>query len=264
MNQFILLDAAIWRGHSKFDELISAVGAVPLYADLPSHDARLFGPWLLDAEAFDASIADEAPPALPWRYGVSRLFCTATVADLGVHFETQRSIAMEAGDRYYLRYADTRALAALARVLTPVQVQQLKGPVLNWGYVDRFGEVQEFGAGAPSSGQRQTMIMLSEEQGTQLLEHQLAGALADEIDTASGGRLQPLRVAAQYRHVEDAAAFVLEYGIGPFEVQRHIAAVTVETDGTLLTHDRFLEQVQGLQGSTRWHELMVWRAVSKT
>jgi len=110
------------------------------------------------------------------------------------------------------------------------------------------------------------MIVLSDEQAERLLEQQLAAALADEIDNASDGKLSPHRVAAQYRHVEDATAFVLQHGIEPFRVQRHIAAVTVETGGGLLTNERFLDQVEGLSLArpARWHELMVWRAVSKT
>ena len=117
----------------------------------------------------------------------------------------------------------------------------------------------------PADTRRQDMIVLSEGQGMKLLEQQLAAELAKEIDTASGGVLSPHRIATQYRHVEDATAFVLKHGIEPFRVPRHIAAVTVETGGGLLTDERFLDQVQGLSLArpARWHELLVWRAVSK-
>ena len=259
-------DAAILQGSTHLKELTGTGDAVPLYADLASHDARLYGPWLMDKATFDACMPDDAPLALPWRYGFSRLSSEARMADLVAHLESQRSLGMEAGDTYYLRYADTRALAALERVFTPAQVRQLKGPVAHWRYVDRFGDAHEFGADVPADGQRHAMIVLSEGQGMKLLEQQLAAELAKEIDTASGGVISPRCSAMQYRHVEDAAAFVLAHGIEPFEEQRHIAAVTVETGGTLLTNERFLDQVQGLSLArpARWHELMVWRAVSKT
>lgn len=53
MKEFVLLDAAIWRDFPDFDALMRTATAVPLYADLPSANASLFGPWLLEAEAFD-------------------------------------------------------------------------------------------------------------------------------------------------------------------------------------------------------------------
>lgn len=186
----------------------------------------------------------------------------ASLASLTVHLESQRSIAMADGDRYYLRYADTRALDALARVLTPEQVRQLKGPVMHWHYLDRFGDEREFGAGLPADPRRHAMLVLSEGQGVRLLEQQLAGALADELAAGGGDPPQPHLPAGQYPHVEASAVFVLQHGIEPLDVQRHIAAVAVETRGTVLTDARFLAQVESLRASGQWHELMKWRAVS--
>jgi Domain of unknown function (DUF4123) len=269
MNEFVLIDAAIVHGLPQFDDLTRTPNAIPLYADLPSPNASLLGPWLLDAEAFyaclgaDEPLSDE-PLGLPWRYGASSLITDATLAALVFHFESQRSIGMADGDRYYLRYADTRALDALARVLTPQQVSQLKGPVVHWRYVDRFEERREFGAGVPANARRHDAIVLSDAQSAQLLEQQLAGALADAVYAGSGGRLNPHLVASQYRHIEASAAFVLRHGIEPFEVQRHVASVAIETGGALLTDERFLTQVESLRSSRRWRELMAWRAASKT
>jgi hypothetical protein len=264
MNEFVLVDAAVWRGLSQFDDPICTTSAVSLYADLPSRDARLFGPWLFEAAAFDAIVPNDAPPALPWRYGISRLTTKVSLADLAAHFESQRSLAMAAGDRYYLRYADTRALATLERVLTPSQMAQLKGPVVHWRYLDRFDEEQEFGQAVAADPRRHEMIVLSEEQAWLLLEQQLAQVLADDVSRGSDGNLRPHLVAEQYRYVEASAAFVLEHGIEPFDVQRHIAAVAVQTGGTLLTNGEFLDDVKSLRASGRWHELMKWRAVSRS
>jgi hypothetical protein len=205
----------------------------------------------------------DEPLDLPWRYGVSSLTTDATLAALVSHLESQRSIAMADGDRYYLRYADTRALDALSRVLTPQQTSQLKGPVLHWRYVGRFEEQREFGAGIPACTRRHEAIVLSEAQSAQLLEQQLAGALADAVLAGSGGRLKPHLVASQYRHIEASAAFVLRHGIEPFEVQRHVAAVAVESGGGLFTDERFLTQIESLRSSRRWHELLTWRAVPR-
>ncbi|MGV2290594.1 DUF4123 domain-containing protein [Trinickia sp. YCB016] len=259
MNEIILLDAAIWREADELEKLMRTAYAVALYADLPSAEASLFGPWLLNAADFDAIVPIEGPLPLPWRYAVSRLSTQASLDELVAHFESQRSIAMSAGDRYYLRFADTRALATLERVLTPEQVRRLKGPVAQWRYTDRFDDQREFGAGAPADVRRQKMIVLSEQQEAMLFELQLAGALADEVVEGSGGRLEPQRLSQQYRQVEAAAAFALKHGIEPFTVQRHIAKVTVESEGVLLTNERFLARVESLRASGRWHELMRWR-----
>jgi hypothetical protein len=262
MNEFVMIDAAIWRDHPQFDALTRTANAVPLYADLPSANASHFGPWLLQADAFDACPPGDGPRDLPWRYGVSRLETDASVASLTVHLESQRSIAMMEGDRYYLRYADTRALAALARVLTPEQFQQLKGPVVHWHYLDRFGEERTFGVGVPADPRRHAMIVLSDEQSARLLEQQLAGALADELAADRSDSTQPHLPAGQYPHVEASAAFVLMHDIGPLDVQRHIATVAVETCGAVLMDPQFLAKVESSRASGQWDELMKWRAAS--
>jgi hypothetical protein len=259
MNEFVLLDAAIWREAPQFDALTRTTNAVPLYADLPSENASRLGPWLFEADAFNSCVPCDQPSELPWRYGVSRLVTDATLASLTVHLESQRSIAMAEGDRYYLRYADTRALGALARVLTPEQTRQLKGPVAHWHYLDRFGEAREFGAGVPANEHRHPMIGLSDEQSARLLEQQLIGALVDDL-AMRGDEVGHLP-AEQYPHVEASAAFVLMHGIEPFDVQRHVAAIAVETDGAVLTDARFLNQVESLRASRLWHELLKWHAV---
>jgi ABC-type transporter Mla MlaB component len=259
MKEFVLLDAAIWRDFPDFDVLRRTANAVPLYADLPSADASLFGPWLLEAEAFDTCVSADAAKEVPWRYGVSRLLTDASPATLIVHLESQRSIGMAEGDRYYLRFADTRALDALGRVLTPDQVQQLRGPVERWHYWDRFASEGEFGAGVPADPRRNDTIVLSSEQSDRLLERQLAGALADELAAGSGAADQIALTAEQLAHVDASAVFVLTHGIEPFDVQRHIAVIAVETGGAVLSDTRFMAQVESLCAFGQWHELMKWR-----
>jgi hypothetical protein len=262
VNEFVMLDAAIWREHPRFDAVMRHASVVPLYADLPSANARLFGPWLLEAAALDAIELGDEPVALPWRYGVSHLAAAVDLTDLVAHFESQRSIAMAAGDRYYLRYADTRALSTLERVLTSHQMHQLKGPVARWRYVDRFGNDWEFGAEVPADSPSHDMIILSEAQSAALLELQLAQVLADEVCRRTDGKFNPQLDPAQYLHVEACAVFVLENGIDSFDAQRHITAVAVQTGGALLENAQFLDQVKSLRVSGRWHELMNWRMVS--
>lgn len=259
MNEFILIDAAIWRDNPHFDALVRTTNAVSLYADLPSAEASLFGPWLVAADAFNACLPSEESRELPWRYGVSRLTTEASLASLAVHLESQRSIAMAEGDRYYLRYADTRALDALARVLTLEQTKQLKGPVEQWTYLDRFGEEREFGAKAPADMHRYGVIVLSAEQGDQLLVQQLARALADELAVRDDDMIREQVPAAKLPHVEASAAFVLNQGIEPFDVQRHVAATAIETDGAVLQDARFLARVESLREAGRWQELLKWR-----
>ncbi len=258
----LLLDAAIWNAHQRFDDLIHTPGANALYGDLPAPEAARLGPWLLDADAAEALLAaDDTADALPWRYGLSRLTTAGNQSDLVHHLEGQRSLGMADGERYYLRFADTRALVTLERVLKPAQVRQLKGPVTTWTYTDRFGQPCEFGAGVPAHAGRQAILVLDDEQSAHLLELQLAGTLADDVLAASGGELAPHLEAEDYRHVEACAAFVLEHGIDPFEVQRHLATVNVQTGGKLLADSDFLAQVQTLRSSGRWQELMRWRAI---
>jgi hypothetical protein len=166
---------------------------------------------------------------------------------------------MAQGDCYYLRFADTRALDMLRRVLAPEQMVQLKGPVEQWRYVDRFGDEAEFGAGQPVDSRRHGVIVLSDGQISRLLEQQLAGALAAKLGERGGGTNEPYLSREQYRHVETSAAFVLEHGIDPFEVQQRVSALAVETCGAVLTDARFKECVESLRASGQWSDLMEWR-----
>ncbi|MBN3808140.1 DUF4123 domain-containing protein [Paraburkholderia sp. Ac-20347] len=263
MNEFMLLDAAIWQEAPQFDALVRTANAVPLYADLPSSNASRFGPWLLEAEAFASCFSGDEMNEMPWRYGVSRLLTDVSLASLAMHLESQRSIEMEEGDRYYLRYADTRALDTLARVLSPDQAQQLKGPVRHWRYMDRFGESREFGTGIPADSRRHPVIVLSGKQSVRLLEQQLAAALADELSAGRGDPAYPSLSAEQYPHVEAAAVFVLMHGIEPLDVQRHITTAAIETDGAVLTDSRLLAQVKQSRALGQWSELMNWLVASK-
>lgn len=258
MNEFVLIDAAIWRGLRQFDALTHTANATPLYADLASASAKQYGPWLFDADEFKTCVPGDEPLELPWRYGVSRVFSEASLASLAMHLESQRSIAMAEGDRYFLRFADTRALDALARVLTTKQITRLKGPVTQWHYLDRFGDEKAFGRGLPADEHRHAEIVLSDEQCAALLEQALAGALADALAVGGAQTGDPHLSAGQYRHVEASAAFVLLHGIEPFEVQRHVAAAAVQTDGSVLTDARFLKRVESLRASTQWSELVNW------
>ena len=264
MNEFVLLDGAIWRHLQQFDALMHRANALPLYADLPSAHASQLGPWLLDADAFRACLPGNEPRALPWRCGFSYLATDESRTGLAVHLESQRVIAMAEGDLYYLRYADTRALDALSRVLSPEQMQQLKGPVVRWDYLDRFGGEREFGAGVPADPSRHAAIVLSGEQSARMLEQQLAADLADYLET---GREDPTRCSLSadlYAQIEAAAAFVLLHGIEPLAVQRHIAAIAVEAGGAVFADAGFVARIESLRVSGRWHELMMWRAVSIT
>lgn len=263
MNEFALMDAAIMGEHPQFQALFQLSEAVSLYADLSSREAAAVGPWLLERAVMDKHIIADGLLDLPWRYGMSILATEANRIDLTAHFESQRNLGMQAGDHYYLRYADTRVLAALERVLSLKQVQQLKGPVVQWRYIDRFGAPREFGENVMADRRQHAMIVLSEEQSARLFDQQLVGKLAGTLHDSTGGKLNPQLVPEQYRLVESATAFILKYQIEPFAVQQHIAAVTVQTGGGLLEHPEFLQQVDQLKLSRRWMELRRWRATSQ-
>ena len=56
-----------------------------------------------------------------------------------------------------------------------------------------------------------------------------------------------------------SAAFVLVHGIEPFDVQRHVAAAAVETNGAALKQARFSAKVESLRAPGHWRDLLAWR-----
>lgn len=108
-----------------------------LYDHIADEQSMAAGPLLVAPCPWADELAKrwQADEARTW--AVSSLHSQADFDALARHLVALRYLHTQDGQRYYLRYADSRCLVALWSVLIASQQSALLGPVLHWGYWDR-------------------------------------------------------------------------------------------------------------------------------
>ncbi|HTV87152.1 MAG TPA: DUF4123 domain-containing protein [Dyella sp.] len=137
MNRTYLFDGAILAEHAVDISVLDTSAAVYLYSDLDGDAARV-GPILIPETTETLAFANRLINAEDSRrFATSLLFHRGTQESLVAHLSQLRYLATshEAARRYFLRFADTRALYALSHVATPAQLHGLLGPVSRWTWV---------------------------------------------------------------------------------------------------------------------------------
>lgn len=80
-------------------------------------------------------------------WAVATIHAQADFGTLEQHLVAVRYLHTQDGQRYYLRYADSRCLVALWSVLSPSQQGALLGPIQHWAYTDRQAQPQAISLG---------------------------------------------------------------------------------------------------------------------
>lgn len=128
--EFILLDSAI----VPLDRIMSVIddghSGHCLYADL-GDEARLISPWLLESSSPAETLVRDMRDSKRHTHGVARLAAPTSIDVVVLHLHQLRTLLADR-KRYYLRYADGRALSDLWGVLDSTQRQALLGPIDTW------------------------------------------------------------------------------------------------------------------------------------
>jgi len=133
---FFLFDGALLHGTPQHAWLLEQPWTVCLYDDL-GEQARLVGPLLLPASVDGGELAQAlATAGSSQRFACSRLTCCQSPEALERHLRDLRYLQAGEAQRYYFRYGDGRALAAVWSTLTPEQQLAAMGPISSWEYVD--------------------------------------------------------------------------------------------------------------------------------
>lgn len=219
----MLLDGAVLRGHALMQSAHQSDVAIPLYSDL-GRDANTVGPWLWP----EASLANAGTLELPARLGVSELHSGSGLDDLRAHFANIRHIETHDGQRYFLRYADMRALMAMRLVLDDTQWSILVGPIHQLAFTDRHGEHRVVIEGPPEASQRGVhSIRLTAQQLPTLLDASLPDQLCIAVEELNEPELTPSTNPQQFDLVEAAVRLIRQEGIEAFVLQRAIARQAV-------------------------------------
>lgn len=242
MSHALLVDGAMLAGRADWTRMRSERPAIPLYADL-AEDAHAVGPWLIP----ETSLEDfnTAEIALPARLGLSELSFDVSFEALREHLHSLRYVDTSDGQRYFLRYADMRALDALLVALdVSVRKRSLFGPLSGWRYVDRDGELKDWvKGGLEPVASRVTgsglELKLDAKELSRLLDAMLADRLASALDELGESDLSPNADARQHAHVRAAASWLQRESIDSFAVQCAVARRSIETRSACLDRPGF-------------------------
>ena len=145
-NQYWLFDASALTP-SQADGLRQAPQVRWLYDHVQDEQAASVGPVLVApcVAADQLAALLQADDARAW--AVATLHAQSDFGTLEQHLVAVRYLHTQDGQRYYLRYADSRCLVALWSVLTASQQGALLGPVHGWAYTDRQAQLQAISLG---------------------------------------------------------------------------------------------------------------------
>lgn len=201
MLRGLLLDGALLRKHPLLSALKQSGTGHALYASLGA-DAQEVGPWLW----MDKTLSDVEVLELPARHGISEIHCMAGLDDLLMHFAQIRHVETHDAQRYFLRYADMRAMRAVRAALDDAQWRFLVGPITLWAYPDRHGALQLIVDEAPAFERNGlNRLRLNMKQLNALMEASLADQLCLAVEELQEDGLHPDTDPSQYANVEVAA-----------------------------------------------------------
>jgi hypothetical protein len=122
-----------------------------LYDHLQDEQAAAVGPVLVSPCTYADQLVAQLQADENRAWAVATLHTQADFRTLAQHLAAMRYLHTRDGQRYYLRYADSRCLVALWAVLTSSQQYALLGPVQRWAYTDRQVRHQVISLGDESS-----------------------------------------------------------------------------------------------------------------
>ena len=223
----LLVDGALWHDRPPVPGLDLERHGRALYEDLGDAAARV-GPWLLPWPAD----LDLASVPLPTRLGLSQLEVEVSPEALFQHLMRLRQVAMDDGQRFFLRLADTRALAAMAQAWPKDLLAALKGPVLAWRWCDRDGHWVDWVPGLAGCVRPLRALRLSEFEA--LVSAGEVDRLAAELEGLGEEGLKPVQDPAQHRLVARTVAWLAQREPLPWPWRWSIAWQAVRTDGLAL------------------------------
>lgn len=223
-----------------------------LYEDLGESAARV-GPWLLPwPDDLDLS---QVP--VPSRFGLSQLQVAVPPDALHQHLRGLRHVSTDDGQRFFLRLADTRALAAMAQAWPADLLAALKGPVQAWRGCDREGQWWNWAPGIKGHSRAMRPLTLSEFEAVVAAGE--ADRLAAELEGLGESDLKPMHDPQQHRLVSQAVAWLAARAPLPWAWRWTIAWQAVRTGGRALDSAAFEQCLAQARTSGDLSQLRTWR-----
>jgi hypothetical protein len=263
----VLLDGALLHGKPTLVDFARQPELVSLYADI-DEGAALVGPYLLiDKTTTDI---DSMSWPLPERLAASDLEARGSSEDMIAHLLSIRFLRLADGTKFFLRFADMRAMAeTLQAVRGSYQAQQLIGPITSWRFVGRDGKVVDLVdiaaiKTAHESAKRfprasSSEVVLTERQLDGLLDGTLSDRLAHAVVEINEPNLNPVTSAEQFVLIQAAADFIRQHLVESFSMQRAIALSALTSHGRCFAEEQFAIDVRDeLRHSNGAERIAAW------
>lgn len=245
-TEWALFDGALLHGTRAHARLMADEHRRALYDDLGS-EAEPVGPLLLPASGTVVDILREL-------VGVQRFACAKLISSQPVHIvvEHLRTIReLHAGESaYYFRYADHRALTAVASVLSAEERGALLGPIDAWHYVARDGTVTALRRTLEVENPVALPLQLRPHQWHGVLEAGRIGELYDATERLAQEASPPCRGDDSQRYAWTERAYGLLHRFRIDDVQLRVVANMViwQSAGRLLEDAVFQYTLREVQG----------------
>lgn len=242
VSESLLVDGALLASAPGWRSMRERGVGIPLYEDL-GDEARSVGPWLAPVDALQ-HLADSP---LPVRLGISVLRCATTQAGLVEHFRRIRYVACSDDQRFFLRYADSRALGAMQAAWPPGLLACIKGPVASWTWTDRSGRPAEFCRGL--AGTSTPLPPVTPDQLDALVAAGEADQMAASLEELHDADVRPVHDAAQFDLVARALDWCRRHRLEPWLLKRSVCCQFVRTAALVADDPAFLAAARRSAGS---------------
>jgi hypothetical protein len=262
MREYLLLDGALVRGLVDCTALLADPATLSIYADLGA-EAAAVGP-ILTTQDRDAVLRSEALAEAGaierrhWRYGHALLRTQADEQGLGAHLRERRYLKTRDGQRFFLRYADARALLALWPALTGSQRADLLGPIAQWTVHDARGApvtLEAAGLERPAASATLVLRPAALDQLTQAMWTWNLLAAAEEVDASLVERETD---ADSLAWCEQASALANAPTRCSFAVETMVAVALLRSRGWAVESASFADALKEARFSSDTRPLQRW------
>ncbi len=183
---YFLFDGALLHGTPEHAWLLEQKSARCLYDDM-GDEAKRVGPLLIQATPDSGDLAQcLALGDSALQFASSRLICHQPTSLLDQHLRQLRYLQAGEDQRYYFRFADSRAFHAVWATLDADQQAATLGPIESWEYIHRNGTTIKISAAQNPRGTSmpQLPLALAPTQWHQVLDAARIGELLDATQEA--------------------------------------------------------------------------------
>lgn len=248
---YFLFDGALMHGTPEQSWLNEQPQAIHLYDDLGEEAAKV-GPVLLPAVQAVGDFAQSlAISNSALQFAGNRLICHQPVGHLKEHLRRLRYLLAGDAQRYYFRYADSRALAAVWFALTPLQQASTLGPITSWEYINRDGGLICITASnsRPDHSPPTPPLTLQPAQWHAVLEAGRVGELLDDTVAMAPPTALVHSPARRFAWTRKTYHWLRKIGIADTALHREANLVVWLTEGLMLNESLFEYALRDAQES---------------